>query len=214
MSARCGFRPNARQIRLIAENLEGFVAVLRQRLEAAVEAVAAVIEAHAHGNTFHALLELLRGEVAGAFVQHAGGETGGAELAGGIAQPHLGAFRQMERRQREVDRHRTRRVDARAPQVVFGIDRAPAPHRELAAIRQAHRRLVQNRVAQRRALVGERILGQRLLGIQHRRLQRLRTRIDRNLADAWPRDVRPVMHCVMRPSPMLPAPGKRLPLVG
>jgi hypothetical protein len=35
------------------------VAVLRQRLEAAVEGVAGVVEAHAHGDRLHALLELL-----------------------------------------------------------------------------------------------------------------------------------------------------------
>ena len=60
------------------------VAVLGQRLEAAVEGVARVVEAHAHGDLLHALLELLGGEVAGAFVEHAGQEIGDALLARGV----------------------------------------------------------------------------------------------------------------------------------
>ena len=49
----------------------GLVAVLGQRLEAAVEGIARILEAHAHGDLLHALLELLGGEVAGALVEHA-----------------------------------------------------------------------------------------------------------------------------------------------
>ncbi len=38
--------------------LDGLGAVLRQRLEVAVEGIAAVLEAHAHGERFHALLNV------------------------------------------------------------------------------------------------------------------------------------------------------------
>ena len=59
----------------------GLVAVLGQRLEAAVEGIARVLEAHAHGNLFYALLELLGREIACALIEHAGQEIRQALLA-------------------------------------------------------------------------------------------------------------------------------------
>ena len=44
-----------------SQQLGGGITVLRQRLEAAVEGIARIVEAHAHGDLLHALLELLGG---------------------------------------------------------------------------------------------------------------------------------------------------------
>jgi hypothetical protein len=63
------------------QQLHRLVAVFGERLEAAVEGIAAVLEAHAHGEVLHALLECLGREVAGALIQNAGQEVGEALLA-------------------------------------------------------------------------------------------------------------------------------------
>ncbi len=52
------------------EQLRRFCAVLRQRLEVAVEGIARILEAHAHRQAFHLLLEVARRDVACAFVEH------------------------------------------------------------------------------------------------------------------------------------------------
>ena len=78
------FRIEARLVERQRQQRDRPVAVLGERLEAAVEGVAAVIEAHAHGQLFHALLELLGRQIAGAFIQHAGKKIGHAFLAGRV----------------------------------------------------------------------------------------------------------------------------------
>src|SRR5690606_37322989 len=52
------------------QQLDGLVAVLSQRLEAAIKRITAVVEAHAHRDLFHPLLKLERCEIAGSFVHH------------------------------------------------------------------------------------------------------------------------------------------------
>ena len=76
------------------------VAVLGERLEAAVEGVAPVIEAHAHGQFFHALLELLGRQIAGAFIQHPGKKIGHAFLAGRVLRAAA-----LERKAHGDERH-------------------------------------------------------------------------------------------------------------
>ena len=71
-------------LRASASSCDRLVAVLGERLEAAVERIAAVVEAHAHGKLFHALLELLGVQIAGAFVEHAAEEVRQPLLAGRI----------------------------------------------------------------------------------------------------------------------------------
>ena len=66
------------------QELGGLVAVGRERLEVAVEGVLGLLVAHAHGEILHALLELARGKIAGALVEHGGDEVGEAFLADGV----------------------------------------------------------------------------------------------------------------------------------
>src|SRR5262249_46190367 len=60
------------------------IPVLGQRFQAAVEGVACIIEAHAHGDLFHALLEGLAVEITRAFVQHSRQKMGHAVFASGV----------------------------------------------------------------------------------------------------------------------------------
>ncbi len=63
------------------QQLGRLVAVLGERLEVAVEGVLGLLVVHAHGQILHALLEVARFEIAGAFVEHGGDEVGEPFLA-------------------------------------------------------------------------------------------------------------------------------------
>ena len=72
-----------------------------QRFKIAVKRVLAVLKAHAHGDLFHALLELLGGQIACPFVQHAGDEVGETFFAGRILRIAAGE-RELERQNRHA----------------------------------------------------------------------------------------------------------------
>ena len=63
------------------QQLRRLVAVLGERLEVSVEGVLCLLVVHAHGQILHALLEVARFEVAGAFIEHGGDEVGEPFLA-------------------------------------------------------------------------------------------------------------------------------------
>ena len=60
------------------QQVEGFVAVLVQRAQRAVQVIAPDLEAHFNRVVFQPLVEGLAVEIAGALVEHVGGEIGGA----------------------------------------------------------------------------------------------------------------------------------------
>ena len=79
-----GVRVHARLGQRQAQQTEGFLLVLGQRLEAASHRVARGVEGQFDGEAFELFLERLAVDVARAFIQHAAGEIGEAVLAGGV----------------------------------------------------------------------------------------------------------------------------------